>query len=81
MKKRFCQNCGEDISYRPIHHYLCYECWLESKTISQSDSDLGFDFESKHSSYNPTYEERYKGDSEYDMGPYWDYDEYPPENL
>jgi len=31
--------------------------------------------------HNQTYEERYKGDSEYDMGPNWDYDEYPPENL
>jgi hypothetical protein len=39
------------------------------------------DFESRPSKYNPTYEKRYKGDSEYDMGPYWDYDEYPPENL
>lgn len=30
--------------------------------------------------WSSTYEERYKGTS-YDLGPDWDYNEYPPENL
>lgn len=81
MKKRRCQNCGEDISHRPSHHYLCYSCWSGSQSTSPTISTYIIDFESRPSKYNPTYEERYKGDSEYDMGPNWDYDEYPPENL
>jgi predicted amidophosphoribosyltransferase len=34
-----------------------------------------------YETHNDVYEKRYKGDSDYDMGPNWDYDEYPPENL
>ena len=44
-------------------------------------TDDMFDDDDYEKSYNDTYEERYKGDSEYDLGPDWDYDEYPPENL
>lgn len=76
MKRRYCSHCGTDITLRPSHHYLCYSCWRDA-TFDNDYSQSG----SKSTSYNPTYEERYKGDSEYDMGPDWDYDEYPPENL
>ncbi len=94
MKSRRCERCGKDISYRPAHHYLCYECWSKDYKPSDienvSDSDIDQDlpyckiYDPDTDSYvkhNQTYEERYKGDSEYDMGPNWDYDEYPPENL
>jgi hypothetical protein len=82
MKKRKCETCGTDISERPIHHYLCYQCW----SIGQKTFNLGSGWEKseKHSNrqrYNETYEKRYKGSFDYDMGPNWDYDEYPPENL
>ncbi len=82
MPKRRCQNCGEDISKRPIHHYLCYDCWLNTTHEDVNESNDNYLYiSSPRSHYNSTYEERYKGDSDYDMGPYWDYDEYPPENL
>lgn len=88
MKSRRCEKCGKDISYRPAHHYLCYECWHQSNNYSsiskEADSPNVMVFDPDSDTYvkhNQTYEERYKGDSEYDMGPNWDYDEYPPENL
>jgi hypothetical protein len=59
---------------------LCYECW---KNENSTYTSLYDDYETvRHVSYyNETYEKRYKGDFEYDMGPDWDYDEFPPENL
>ncbi|BCR35208.1 hypothetical protein [Mariniplasma anaerobium] len=82
MKRRKCSKCGEDISHRPKNHYLCYECWLvEESNIQVSNVSLEIESHANHGTYNQTYEERYKGDSDYDIGPYWDYDEYPPENL
>lgn|GEM_PF-3431716 len=94
MRKRRCESCGKDISYRPAHHYLCYDCWRNNNSPSE-DCEIIDDYDlishpytmiydpdtDDYIKYNQTYEERYKGDSEYDMGPNWDYDEYPPENL
>lgn len=84
-KPRYCLNCGEDISDRPKHHYLCYACWKKQNGYSNKIDDYDFlddDYDDGHySGYNETYYERYCGDSEYDMGPDWDYDEFPPENL
>jgi hypothetical protein len=80
MKRRYCDICGEDISHRPKHHYLCYDCWKnENSTYNPITNNYETSRHFPH--YNQTYEERYKGDSEYDMGAGWDYDEYPPENL
>lgn len=80
MKKRYCEKCGEDISDRPIHHYLCYDCWKNKhSTYTSHVTDYETSRYTPHR--NQTYQERYKGDSEYDMGPDWDYDEFPPENL
>ena len=81
-----CIQCGKDISYKPSHHYLCYDCWRKFKgraSYSRSSSYSYYDEvdDNPHNSYNETYYERYIGDSEYDLGPDWDYDEYPPENL
>ena len=81
MKKRKCEMCGKYISHRPDHHYLCYECWIEKRLSQNFVSYDESDYKPQKVAYNQTYEERYKGDSEYDMGPNWDYDEYPPENL
>ena len=90
--RKYCKSCGQDITQKPKHHYLCYGCWKENDSSSENDISYSDDslttFTKKYNpntdSYeviNPTYEERYKGDSDYDMGPNWDYDEYPPENL
>jgi len=81
MKRRYCEKCGEDITYRPIHHYLCYNCWKNENSTCESQFDDNYQTSRYVPHYNQTYEQRYKGDSEYDMGPDWDYDEYPPENL
>ena len=117
MDKRRCIYCGKDISYRPSHHFLCFECWKSENSsylngrydndYDEEDDDYDIDYcnndyeeddydndysnnyyddeddyrSNRNSGYNDTYYERYCGDSEYDMGPDWDYDEYPPENL
>ena len=80
MARRYCNNCGKDITLRPSHHYLCYSCWL-TRSYKPSPSIIDdLDYGNKYG-YNDTYEQFYKGDPEYDIGPDWDYDEYPPENL
>ena len=91
MNRRYCINCGADISDQPSHHYLCYSCWRESNSYSrnydtrENNIDYYYDDDSyinrNSRDYNETYYERYRGDSEYDLGPDWDYDEFPPENL
>ena len=94
MKKiRLCQNCGCDISDRPSNHYLCYSCWLKlhgkksnyNKSSYYYDDDDNDDFDDydgyDHNDDTDTYYDRYQGDSDYDLGPDWDYDEFPPENL
>ena len=88
MLKRRCIICGEDISDRPSHHFLCYDCWKSEngsysggRNYSNYDDDEDDYRLNRNSGYNDTYYERYRGDSEYDMGPDWDYDEFPPENL
>lgn len=80
MKKRYCDKCGEDITYQPKHHYLCYDCWKVENSGHAPISD-GYQYSRQPPHRNETYEERYKGDSDYDMGSDWDYDEFPPENL
>lgn len=80
MKRRFCDHCGEDITYRPKHHYICYDCWKRENLTHTFHLDE-CEKPRQIKRYNDTYEERYKGDSDYDMGPDWDYDEFPPENL
>jgi len=82
-RKRRCERCGIDISYRPANHYLCYECWKKRHpTVSKSSSHS---LDEMHTpmitGQNETYEERYHGNRDFDMGPHWDYDEFPPENL
>jgi len=73
---------------------LCYDCW-RNNNIPSEDHEILDDYDliippytiiydsitNDCFKYNQTYEERYKGDPEYDAGPEWDYDEYPPENL
>ena len=88
MPKRYCMECGTDISDRPIHHFVCYDCWCAqfrttstSRTFSRGCSIWNDDDDDRYREYNDTYEQFYRGDSEYDLGPDWDYDEYPPENL
>lgn len=85
MSKRYCMECGTDISDRPTHHFLCYDCWCaQFKTSSRAVSYGGYswvDEDDRYHEYNDTYKQFYRGDSEYDLGPDWDYDEYPPENL
>ncbi len=43
--------------------------------------EMGVPYQTINRLFSMVKSERYKGDSEYDMGPNWDYDEYPPENL
>ena len=84
MSKRKCIYCGDDISDRPFYHYACYWCYKNKRSTSSSSSSFSYgydDDDDRSHSYNDTYEQRYKGDPEYDLGPDWDYDEYPPENL
>ena len=41
-KSRYCENCGEDISDRPKHHYLCYACWKKQNGYSNKIDDYDF---------------------------------------
>lgn len=83
--RRYCIICGRDISDHPLSHDLCYGCWKEihGRLTRKNDySNYSGDYnDSRDGGYNETYYERYAGDSEYDLGPDWDYDEFPPENL
>lgn len=93
-KKRICEICKCDISNHPSNHKLCLACWQkkrlknnyynnsnERKLKSYNKDSYDYNRPQKISGNNDTYNERYKGDSDYDMGPDWDYDEFPPENL
>jgi hypothetical protein len=39
ISKRHCEVCGCDISGRPLHHTLCYDCWKMNFQITNKQSE------------------------------------------
>jgi len=44
ISKRSCEVCGCDISGRPVHHTMCYDCWKNYYRVSMNhDQDKDID--------------------------------------
>lgn len=57
---RTCEICGEDISDRPSHHYLCYDCWCLNRygtPFDEYDHD-DEDYEDNNYNHEDDYDER-----------------------
>lgn len=86
MKLRLCIICNKDISSKPKHHYMCYDCWKKNNSQYYTKTKKNYNnYKEKEENDNNIYyeEEKYsvRDALEGDEWAYYNlYGEMPDEN-